>query len=43
LVPDYGEKRKFIKGIPLAQDSGGKDDPFENEQRGTRKGQSEKV
>lgn len=32
LVPDYGEKRNFINGIPLTQDSGGKDDPFENGQ-----------
>jgi hypothetical protein len=42
LVPDYGEKRNFIKGIPLTQDSGVKDDPFENGQRGMKKKDSQK-
>lgn len=32
LVPDYEEKHSFIDGIPEMQDSGEKDDPFENGQ-----------
>lgn len=32
LVPDYGEKRNSITGIDIMEDSGAKDDPFDNGQ-----------
>lgn len=38
LVPDYEEKRNFITGIALMEDSGAKDDPFDNGQMWNEKG-----